>query len=50
VIGRTAKLQVLAFVLVSLLGVSYVGIRYVGLGDRLFGTGSDSGLPRSRAR
>ncbi|MEH0841224.1 MlaD family protein [Micromonospora sp. CPCC 205711] len=36
-IGRTAKLQVLAFVLVSILGVGYVGIRYVGLGDRLFG-------------
>jgi phospholipid/cholesterol/gamma-HCH transport system substrate-binding protein len=34
-IGRTAKLQVLAFVLVSLLGVGYVGVRYVGLGDRL---------------
>ncbi|PWU43088.1 hypothetical protein DLJ46_33230, partial [Micromonospora globispora] len=36
-IGRTAKLQVLAFVLVSVLGISYVGIRYVGLGDRLLG-------------
>ncbi|MEH0938964.1 MlaD family protein, partial [Micromonospora psammae] len=36
-IGRTAKLQVLAFLLVSILGVSYVGIRYVGLGDRLLG-------------
>ncbi|MFI7281370.1 MCE family protein [Micromonospora chersina] len=35
-IGRTVKLQVLAFVLVSILGVGYVGIRYVGLGDRLF--------------
>jgi len=39
VIGRTAKLQVIAFVLVSVLGVGYVGIRYVGLGDRLLGTG-----------
>lgn len=38
-IGRTAKLQVLAFVLVSVLGISYVGIRYVGLGDRLLGGG-----------
>ncbi|MEU5790475.1 MCE family protein [Micromonospora purpureochromogenes] len=36
-IGRTAKLQVLAFVLVSVLGVGYVGVKYVGLGDRLFG-------------
>ncbi|MER6595273.1 MCE family protein, partial [Micromonospora purpureochromogenes] len=36
-IGRTAKLQVLAFVLVSVLGVGYVGIKYVGLGDRLLG-------------
>ncbi|SCG40502.1 MCE family protein [Micromonospora coxensis] len=36
-IGRTAKLQVLAFVLVSVLGVGYVGVRYVGLGDRLLG-------------
>ncbi|SCL30982.1 phospholipid/cholesterol/gamma-HCH transport system substrate-binding protein [Micromonospora rhizosphaerae] len=38
-IGRTAKLQVLAFVLVSVLGIAYVGIRYVGLGDRLLGGG-----------
>ncbi|GHJ53763.1 hypothetical protein Nm8I071_30700 [Nonomuraea sp. TT08I-71] len=38
-IGRTVKLQVLAFVLVSILGVGYVGIRYVGLGDRLFHAG-----------
>ncbi|MEO3779393.1 MCE family protein [Micromonospora sp. B11E3] len=36
-IRRTAKLQVLAFVLVSLLGIGYVGVRYVGLGDRLLG-------------
>ncbi|MFC4147377.1 MCE family protein [Micromonospora mangrovi] len=35
--GRTAKLQVLAFVLVSVLGIGYVGVRYVGLGERLFG-------------
>ncbi|MGW4297705.1 MCE family protein [Micromonospora chersina] len=38
-IGRTVKLQVLAFVLVSILGVGYVGVRYVRLGDRLFHTG-----------
>ncbi|MET7967182.1 MlaD family protein [Micromonospora sp. NPDC005305] len=38
-IGRTVKLQVLAFVLVSILGVGYVGVRYVGLGERLFHTG-----------
>ncbi|MFU8874507.1 MCE family protein [Micromonospora sp. SL4-19] len=38
-IGRTAKLQVIAFVLVSVLGIGYVGIRYVGLGDRLLNAG-----------
>ncbi len=38
-IGRTVKLQVLAFVLVGVLGIGYVGIRYVGLGDRLLGAG-----------
>ncbi|MFE9689486.1 MCE family protein [Micromonospora sp. NPDC005806] len=38
-IGRTAKLQVIAFVLVSVLGIGYVGIRYVGLGDKLLGAG-----------
>jgi phospholipid/cholesterol/gamma-HCH transport system substrate-binding protein len=31
------RIQVLVFVLVSLLGVAYVGVRYVGLGDRLLG-------------
>jgi phospholipid/cholesterol/gamma-HCH transport system substrate-binding protein len=36
-ISRIAKLQVLVFVVVSLLGVAYVGVRYVGLGDRLLG-------------
>ncbi|MEU4714127.1 MCE family protein [Micromonospora purpureochromogenes] len=36
-IGRTARLQVLAFVLVSVLGVGYVAVRYVGVGDRLLG-------------
>jgi phospholipid/cholesterol/gamma-HCH transport system substrate-binding protein len=38
-IGRTAKLQVLAFLVVSVLGIAYVGVRYVGLGDRLLGRG-----------
>ena len=38
-IGRTAKLQVLAFLVVSILGVTYVGVRYVGLGERLLGGG-----------
>ncbi|MEQ4305143.1 MCE family protein [Plantactinospora sp. B6F1] len=37
--GRTARLQVLAFLLVSVLGISYVAVRYVGLGDRLLGSG-----------
>jgi phospholipid/cholesterol/gamma-HCH transport system substrate-binding protein len=32
VIGRTAKLQVLVFLVVSVLGVGYVGLRYVGFG------------------
>ncbi|WP_422769073.1 MCE family protein [Plantactinospora sp. WMMC1484] len=38
-IGRTARLQVLAFLVVSVLGISYVAVRYVGLGDRLLGRG-----------
>ncbi len=33
------KLQVLAFLVVSVLGISYVAVRYVGLGDRLLGRG-----------
>jgi phospholipid/cholesterol/gamma-HCH transport system substrate-binding protein len=37
VITRTARIQILAFILVSVLGIGYVGIRYVGLGDRLLG-------------
>lgn len=32
-IARRVKLQVLAFVLMALVGVSFVGLRYVGLGD-----------------
>ena len=38
-ITRTVRLQVLVFLVVSLLGVGYVSLRYVGLGDRLFGDG-----------
>lgn len=38
-IGRTARMQVVAFLMVSLLGVSYVAFRYVGLGERFFGGG-----------
>jgi phospholipid/cholesterol/gamma-HCH transport system substrate-binding protein len=36
-ISRLARLQVLVFAVVSLLGVGFVGFRYVGLGQRLFG-------------
>jgi phospholipid/cholesterol/gamma-HCH transport system substrate-binding protein len=32
-----ARVQVLAFILVSVLGIGYVGLRYVGLGDRIIG-------------
>jgi phospholipid/cholesterol/gamma-HCH transport system substrate-binding protein len=38
-ITRTVKLQVLTFLVVSLLGVAFVGLRYVGIGDQLFGGG-----------
>lgn len=48
-IGRTTKLQVLVFVLVSLLGIGYVGVRYVGLGDRLLGAGYLVHLDLARA-
>ncbi|MFI7606254.1 MCE family protein [Micromonospora sp. NPDC049366] len=48
-IGRTAKLQVLAFVLVSVIGIGYVGVRYVGLGDRLLGGGYVVHLDLTRA-
>jgi phospholipid/cholesterol/gamma-HCH transport system substrate-binding protein len=37
VIRRSTKIQLLVFVVLSLLGVSYVGFNYVGLGDMLFG-------------
>jgi phospholipid/cholesterol/gamma-HCH transport system substrate-binding protein len=39
VISRTVRIQLLAFVIVTVLGVGYVGIRYLGAGA-LFGTGS----------
>jgi phospholipid/cholesterol/gamma-HCH transport system substrate-binding protein len=34
---RRVKLQVLAFAIVSLVGLTFVGFNYVGLGDALFG-------------
>ncbi|MDQ1739619.1 MAG: phospholipid/cholesterol/gamma-HCH transport system substrate-binding protein [Pseudonocardiales bacterium] len=39
VIRRSTKIQLLMFVVLSLLGVSYVGFSYVGLGSTLFGPG-----------
>jgi phospholipid/cholesterol/gamma-HCH transport system substrate-binding protein len=36
-IARSVKVQVLAFAIVSLVGITFVGFRYVGLGDALFG-------------
>jgi phospholipid/cholesterol/gamma-HCH transport system substrate-binding protein len=39
VITRKTKLQLLAFVVVALLGISYVGFKYVGLDRLLLGTG-----------
>jgi phospholipid/cholesterol/gamma-HCH transport system substrate-binding protein len=38
-ITRVAKVQVLVFAVVSLLGIAFVGLRYVGLGDSLLGRG-----------
>jgi phospholipid/cholesterol/gamma-HCH transport system substrate-binding protein len=38
-IRRSTKLQLIAFALITLIGVSYVSARYVGLGARLFGGG-----------
>ena len=35
---RTVKIQLLAFVAISLLGISYVSSRYVGLTSSVFGT------------
>jgi phospholipid/cholesterol/gamma-HCH transport system substrate-binding protein len=37
VITRTVRLQLLAFLVVSVLGISYVGLRYVGLGEQIIG-------------
>ena len=50
-IRRSTKIQLLAFVVISLLGISYVGFNYVGLGAQLFGAGRLPGqreLPRLR--
>ncbi|HEY2042103.1 MAG TPA: MlaD family protein [Jatrophihabitans sp.] len=38
-IRRSTKIQLILFVILSLLGVSYVGYNYVGLGATLFGPG-----------
>ena len=38
-ISRSTKIQLLAFLTLSLLGISYVGFNYVGLGAVLFGPG-----------
>ncbi len=35
-ITRVAKLQVLVFIVVSLLGIGFVGLRYVGIADRTY--------------
>jgi phospholipid/cholesterol/gamma-HCH transport system substrate-binding protein len=34
-LSRIARVQVLVFVVVSLVGIAFVGLRYVGIGDRL---------------
>jgi phospholipid/cholesterol/gamma-HCH transport system substrate-binding protein len=39
VIRRGTKIQLIAFALITVLGISYVSARYVGLGDRLLGHG-----------
>jgi phospholipid/cholesterol/gamma-HCH transport system substrate-binding protein len=39
VIRRSVKLQLIAFAIITIVGVSFVSARYVGLGDRLFGGG-----------
>ena len=38
-IRRSVKLQLVAFVAITLLGVSFLSARYVGLGEKLFGGG-----------
>lgn len=40
-IGRKVKLQLLAFAVVAVLGMSYLGFKYVGLDRVLLGTGYD---------
>jgi phospholipid/cholesterol/gamma-HCH transport system substrate-binding protein len=37
--GMSVRLQVLTFLVLSVLGVTYVGLRYVGLGERFLGGG-----------
>ncbi|HEX6970192.1 MAG TPA: MCE family protein [Micromonosporaceae bacterium] len=39
-ITRRVRIQVLVFLVVSLLGVAFVGLRYVGLGDFVLGRGT----------
>jgi phospholipid/cholesterol/gamma-HCH transport system substrate-binding protein len=39
VIRRSVKLQLVAFLAITLIGVSYLSARYVGLGAKLFGGG-----------
>ena len=39
-ITRTVRIQLLAFVVIALLGVTYVGANYAGIGTSLFRTGS----------
>jgi phospholipid/cholesterol/gamma-HCH transport system substrate-binding protein len=34
---RGTRLQLLVFLIISVLGITYVGVRYVGLGDRFLG-------------
>lgn len=36
-IRTTVKLQLTAFIVIALVGISYVSVRYVGIGDALFG-------------
>lgn len=38
-IRRSTKLQLVAFLVITVIGVSYVSARYVGLGRQLFGNG-----------
>jgi phospholipid/cholesterol/gamma-HCH transport system substrate-binding protein len=38
-IRRGVKVQLAAFLLITIVGISFVSARYIGLGDRLFGSG-----------